>query len=729
MEPLRWQGLPDVRARIAVLSVCLATALACNMFTVQPTGHLMEGGVNVRIESAKGGTLALADGATLEIPPVGLAADGEVSLRRVERGSATGGEDGFTIPVGGRYEVDLGGQDLRTPATLEIPFVRSALPPGEDPQHVFLTYFDEARGEWVFAGGEVDLARNVVVMEVDHASWWEPATWNWEAWAAALNGILSANIVSIIEGVAVLLDDCPQEGQYVSVDASGANGLIQGCVEHDDAQSPELRIVNPRGIYVEVVPMAGWAFFEPALLAPGESLRFQADTVKPSPFVVSADVTQRAAWRLVIHMTIAMLPGFNQLGFQGQTIACLTERLADVSYLASATDALVDGNGAAAIEHIGQMYFDEDTMRRFITGVSDCDYGPAATWSLPGIRMVGASLATIQSSIELIHNLVLASHGEVAFAWSPQAGLADASTTTRELQLLQACLNEGYVCIPLPYQMEGRIDWLRGVTYDPAWEGEEGKVHEYLGLNPELGTVILAPFGGLLSNLNPGGFDLTVQLPSGEQIKLSFHIAGYHEFTILAEDETYVSAGDALARYERVVQWDPTGAMAGPDFEYPGIIQVATGYGGYSADGLPIYPLIRWDPQVNVDPQRDVEQMMVGKDCKATTYLNAEAPTAIFGEVIDLLHRSGIQVDPEPTGYMDLSPPLAFWPPKVSHGSANTVISGEGDARYTQECVFMQVWDVPLDDANTIVYESTAEGGAWRFVNPLKRFIVWSEDQ
>ncbi len=419
------QWNPRLRVRLAALSACLAAVLACSLFTglVRPTEPSMEGGAKVRIESAEGGSLALADGSSLEIPPGALSADVEVSLRQVEAGSATGGAGEFTMPVGSRYEVDLGGQELLGPVRLEIPFDRAALPPGEDPQHVFLTYFDEEQGEWVFAGGEPDLVRNVIVLEVDHGSWWEPATWNWEAWSAALNDILSANIVSIFEGVALLVDDCPQEGQYVSVDASRANGLVQGCVERVDAQAAELRVVNPRAIYVEVQPLAGGGYFNRTLLAPGESLRFRADTGDPSPLVVSADVTQKAGLQLAIHMTIAMLPGFNQLGFQGRTVACLTERLADVSFLVSASEALLEGNGAAAAEHIADMYQHEDVMRRFITAADDCAYGPAATWSLPGLKMVGASLATIQSSVEFVPNFLFNSHGEVVFRWdTPSLG-------------------------------------------------------------------------------------------------------------------------------------------------------------------------------------------------------------------------------------------------------------------------------------------------------------------
>jgi len=401
--------------RLAVLAGS-AAVVACSVFT----GPLPGGErAHTRMSAREGGVVSVG-GARVEIPPGSLSADGEVALRRVDAGVDTGGEGEYTVPVGNRYEVDLGGQELVGPMRLEIPFDPAVLPAGVDAGQVFLTYFDEDRGEWLLAGGDPDLARNVIVLEVDHGSWWEPATWNWEAWAAALNGILSANVVSFFEGAALLVDDCPQEGQLVWVDSTGASGLVQGCVERDDAQAPELRVVNPRAIYVEVEPVSGGSYFEQTLLAPGESLRFRADPEDSAPIIVSADVTQRAGVQLAIHMTIAMLPGANQLSMlniQGRTIACITERLSDASDLVAASEALWEGNGAAAIEQITEMYLKEDVMRRFITAADDCGYGPAATWSPERIRMVGASLATIQSSLEFIPRFLANSHGEVVFRW------------------------------------------------------------------------------------------------------------------------------------------------------------------------------------------------------------------------------------------------------------------------------------------------------------------------
>jgi hypothetical protein len=124
-------------------------------------------------------------------------------------------------------------------------------------------------------------------------------------------------------------------------------------------------------------------------------------------------------------MTIAMLPGFNQFGFQGRIVACLTERMADASYLVSAAEDLLQGRGAAAAGHIAEMYLNEDVKRRFISAADDCGYGPAATWSLSGIRIVGASLATIQSSADFIASSLMNARGEVSFVWGVSSPIKD----------------------------------------------------------------------------------------------------------------------------------------------------------------------------------------------------------------------------------------------------------------------------------------------------------------
>lgn len=729
-------GLLLAAAALAVFLTCafalLCTLAGTSLKAVQDPFASRTSTITTTIAAAEGDELSLSDGASLVIPAGALPADTEITFANLGDSDSSVPQFEYAYGVGSLYEVDLGPGALRQPVTLEIPFDPESLPQGAEPSQVFLSYFDDRVGEWRFAGGTVEVEQSVVRISTDHASVWRPSTWNWRAWTAALHKITQGSIVGAIEGIDLFFfDECPQQGQVVQVDADPSHSLLQGCVAEDDPVRPVLRVVNPKAFFVEVqTESEGNSYFEQTMLGPGEDLRFTANTQDPSPLIVSAEMTQKAGFYLVIDMVVAMLPGANQLGFQGKTIACLTERLSDSSYFFSAANSLALSHDAlAASESISRFMLDEDTVLRFIQAAGDCDYGPAPTWSIEGFKQIASSVSVITSAADFIVNYLSGNqYSSLAFAWTQESTVVSGSSGGLELQLLQACLDEGYVCMPLPFEIAGPVDWLRGVTYDPAWEGEEGPAQEYLGLNPALGTLIIAPFDGFLSNLAQWGFNLTVELPSAERLKLRFYFAGYHEFAILAQDATNVSAGDPIARYERVVQWDPSGAVVGPDFEYPGIVQVSTGYGVESPNGLPVYPVVKWDPQVNFDPQRDVEQLMVSNDCRRITYQNSEMPTAIFDTVIDLLHRSGIEVDPEPTGYMDLSPPLALWPPEVSLGRANTEIADEGDTRYFRECVYMQVWDLPFEYSDTIVYESTAEGGRWKFANPLKRFIVWSDE-
>jgi len=386
--------------------------------------------VAAQVSVSLGGEIGLPDGgATLKIPPGALAADTAVSIKRVAPDATNGGDFELGVSAGERYEVDLGGQTLNQQALLEIPFDPSLLPQGADATQVFLAYYDGMAKQWVYAGGMVDTDRNVVILPVTHASWWNPFTWNWGAWVAVLDKMLKGNVTDFLQAVSLLTEECPQQGQSVSVDASGANNVVQGCVQKDDPQTPELRVVNPKSFYFEVNPVSGGNGYPPqTMIAPGDSLRFQANTSDPSPLVVSAEITQKAGGYLVVDLIIQMLPGFNQLGFQSSTLACITEKLHDVSYVTSATYALlVAHDGAAAAEQLIDMLRDSDAMRRFITGAKDCYYGPASTWSIEGAKQIGAATSTIISAVDFVANFLLNPKSQIAFKWVPSQDALEAA--------------------------------------------------------------------------------------------------------------------------------------------------------------------------------------------------------------------------------------------------------------------------------------------------------------
>jgi len=383
------------------------------------------------IVATDGGTVALGNDVVLKIPAGALSEDTIVTVTSATKDKPAPGELEGAKAAGDAFSIDLGGADLSKPVTLEVAFDLGLLAEDSPAETVFLASYDEATNRWLAAPGQVDPKRNVIIVETDHLSWWNPFTWNWGAWIAVLDKVLKGNIVDFLEAVALLPDDCPQAGQRVTVDSRNANNVVQGCVERDDSVRPDLRVVNPKSFFFEVKPVSGGGGY-PAqtMLAPGDSLRFQASTSDPAPLVVSAEITQKAGVYLVIDLIVEMLPGFNQFGIQTPQIACITERLADVSYLASAADALLlEHDGAAAAEQIARMLVDSDVMRRFVNAADDCGHGAASTWSTEGISQIGAATSTILSVTDFTANYFLNNRSELAFSWTPPG--PDGPTPTR----------------------------------------------------------------------------------------------------------------------------------------------------------------------------------------------------------------------------------------------------------------------------------------------------------
>jgi hypothetical protein len=324
--------------------------------------------------------------------------------------------------LGPAFNIDLGGQKLAKPVTLEIAFDPKKLPKDSSAQQAFLAFYDEAKKSWIPVTGQVDTQRTVIVSQTDHLSWWNPFSWNWGAWVAVLDNALTGNVTDFLHAVALLTTDCPQSGTTVSVDASKANNVIQGCVQHDDPSSPQLRVVNPKSFFFEVKPISGGNGYPPdTMLGPGDGLKFQAAISDPAPLIVQAEITQKAGLYLVVHLIIQMLPGLNELGIQGPQIACITEKLSDVSYFVSAAEALlVSHDGPAAAEQLVHFLNDGGAVQRFITAASDCNYGAAPTWSVEGLKQIGGATATIISATDFVANYLLNSKSQVAFSWKQQ---------------------------------------------------------------------------------------------------------------------------------------------------------------------------------------------------------------------------------------------------------------------------------------------------------------------
>jgi len=407
---------------ICILSIFIVFLTGCDLSkplsAFSPTSSFQPS--SSKISASQGGEVTLPDNTAVQVPPGALQADSQVSINKISVSDLPADPTEMSI-VGSTYDINLGTTNLNKAVTLEIPFDPKLLPNGTDPSQVFLSYYDEATNKWKYAGGAVDTNRNVVVIQTSHASLWMPATWNWAAWIAVLDKMFQGSVIDWIEAVHLLTTECPQTGNYVQLDSSQSRSVVQGCIDLDDSNQPELRIVNPKSFFFEIKPVSGGNEYPSStLLAPGEQVKFQASTADPSPLIIQAEMTQKASWYLVVHMIISMLPGANEFGIQSEHIACITERLSDVADLASAAEALVDNNGVAAAESISKFMLNGDSVRRFITSADDCHFGPAPTWSFEGFEQIGAAVSTIMSATDYIANYFAGnSTAQISFIWAP----------------------------------------------------------------------------------------------------------------------------------------------------------------------------------------------------------------------------------------------------------------------------------------------------------------------
>ena len=392
-------------------------SLSCSFFSPRK-GIEPQFEVTAEVESEKGGRISLTDGALVVIPPGSLPVDSPVSIRRIgdyERED----ELGVISLVGNVYEVNLGEGSLQKSILIEIPYNLDRMPDDVVEDELFLSFFDEVEKEWIFAGGVVDKTRHVVVIETNHASIWGIFSWNWGAWIAALSKTLKVSVVEWMEVVSLLKEECPQFGSVVKVRPIKMQNVVQGCIVIDDPLTPRLRVVNPKSFYFEIWPVSGGnGYPNPTMLAPGEKIEFVANIEDPSPLVVAAEITQEAGYRLIIDLAISLLPGLNKLGNQPELVACITERLGDVSYFIAASKFLLEGNGAKAAESLGNFYLNKDAVRRFMTSADDCGYGPSRTWGLANIALMAKLTGVIIQEVDYIANYVFNYYSELAFDWT-----------------------------------------------------------------------------------------------------------------------------------------------------------------------------------------------------------------------------------------------------------------------------------------------------------------------
>lgn len=408
---------------IYLTSIILLLSTSCSPF-IQTNPQNVAGENKFETnEIEEGEKISLPDGASLEVAPGSLPSNIKGTIDLLSQEVRT--YDEFN-QVGGLYEISFGGISLDTPATLTLPYIPSLLPTDIDPQTLFIAYFDEDKQDWVYVGGDVDINNNLISVKTNHASRWSIFYWNWEAWIAILNKTLGGEIISWLEAIDLLTNDCPQTSESVWVENLNSQNLLQGCVEKEDGLNAQFRVVNPKSFYYEIKASSkeqGITVSE--ILSPGDSFEFEINLRENPPFTVSAEITQEAGFRLVLHLILKMLPGFNAIEGQPQTLACITERVKDVSYFTSAVEELLEMetlSGLKASEQLIDFFKDKDAIRRFIEASDDCVSGLSASWSVEKVMLIGNLSSVIISGTDYIANYLAMmfrqeSQAQVSFQW------------------------------------------------------------------------------------------------------------------------------------------------------------------------------------------------------------------------------------------------------------------------------------------------------------------------
>ena len=517
-----------LRRLIPIFSIAgillLCSACGGDETSTTSQGTPAAGSVSQRITAADGGGVALGDSVTLKVPAGALPADATVTITaQDDQGPAPTELDGAK-PAGPKFKVDLGGQEPSKPVTLEIAFAPDLLPEGTPEDAVFLAYYDEAQKEWVPVGGRVDKDRHVVIVETDHLSWWNPFTWNWDAWIAVLHKTLSLRLTDFVEGVSLLTEDCKESGQNVTVDNSKGNTVIKGCITKDDAASPELRVVNLKSFYVGLAPAAGGPGYPKAMiLGPGDAATFTASTSDKPPATVYADFTDAAMWRFVVGLVAEMLPGGDQMPNDG--LAYIADGLAMVFSGQEVSEDLDAGDAAGAADHIYELITGDKFIETFVKLATE--YGQEhgvdmmSKWTASGIKQVFKAVAAVDviiSATDFLANYVFNNHSAVAFSWpvgeGPQVSQQTPAVPTGTPERATST-PEGRV--PLYFRFVGASFAQFGSTVRDGWN----EVHVYVGLqnaSPNVAVVNVEPASGEIVEAfltTPAGFEYTGSTWSG----------------------------------------------------------------------------------------------------------------------------------------------------------------------------------------------------------------------
>ncbi len=182
-----------VAAAFAFVTACSTTATPSQPVASGPAFEIPQSAAPradpdaVKVTGGTATTLDLGDGAHLIIPPGAMMPGATV---RASYQHPPSGTWDLTRP-GGRAPVELTADppnSIHGLLTLEFPVPATKLPGGVDPAAVFgVSTLDEASNRWLPQMSVYDSARQMVVSQIPHFSWWYPSIWNWDGLIARVN--------------------------------------------------------------------------------------------------------------------------------------------------------------------------------------------------------------------------------------------------------------------------------------------------------------------------------------------------------------------------------------------------------------------------------------------------------------------------------------------------------------------------------------------------------------
>jgi hypothetical protein len=312
-----------------------------------------------------GSTLAVLGGPTVVIPAGAVPAGttGSISASPPFGGPT----DAWPAdPVGPTWTIEAGATPLAKPVTLSLPFDPATLPAVVDPANLLLAYRDPATGSWVPVPSTVDPTAGKVTATVDHLSDWSLFTINWDYWLAFIKQAASGNLGDLLNAVVTLTTPCattsPAKSPIFTLDNSGTNGMVKGCITSSTKTSAKLRIINLRAFRLQLFGKVLGAK-NGSLLASGQSVTFSVNGAKEAqPVVVRADLDPLGLGYDITDIVLRLLPGSDLVKDAGVYAKVLDEVLKAQDKLwtgANFIDQLKAGKVVAAASSIVELLTSE----------------------------------------------------------------------------------------------------------------------------------------------------------------------------------------------------------------------------------------------------------------------------------------------------------------------------------------------------------------------------------